>query len=85
MFALNKRIMERKRFKKSIESFLTATALNMTNGTSGTDEVGDGSEYGLRPNITIDYQSWGVAPGYGDKWPSAREALFHLSEQKPPI
>ncbi len=30
-------------------------------------------EYGLRPKTWwLNQSSWGVTPGYGDKWPSAK-------------
>src|SRR3990170_3281000 len=35
------------------------------------------SEYGLRPNTMFDHSSWGVAPGYGDKRPSAKRKQFY--------
>ncbi len=42
-------------------------------------------EYGLRPNIWLCSHSWGVAPGYGENWPSARRFLAwcHTASDRP--
>jgi hypothetical protein len=50
----------------------------LAEGHIHTDGAGE-FEYGLRPNRPSPIGSWGVAPGYGEQWPSAKNAVAQSS------